>query len=289
MARSDRAGARLVGAPLAGFLFVAIGPLAVLAVDALTFLASAALLAFFVPRHLERDAREAAPPLDQAVHGYWGQLAEGFRFLRREPLLRAVVMLVLITNCFDAAKSSVILPVYADRELGGAVAFGLLVGTMGGGALVGSLAFGAVGHRLPRRFTFVVAFTFAGAPPYLALAAGLPLPGLLVVTALAGFSAGAINPILGTIELERIPAGMRARVFGLINAGCWAAMPIGALVAGFAIEQFGITATLVTIGSGYLLVTLTPLLGGPWRDMDRPQPAHVGPSATAQGAGAPPH
>lgn len=267
-------GARLVGAPLAGFLFVAIGPLAVLAVDALTFLVSAALVAFFVPRNLERDAREssAADSVSPALpaHGYWGQLAEGFRFLRREPLLRAVVLLVVVTNFFDAAKSTVILPVYADRELGGAVAFGLLVGTMGGGALVGSLVFGAVGHRLPRRPTFVIAFTLAGAPTYFALATGLPLAGLLLVTVLAGFSAGAINPILSTIQLERVPAGMRARVFGLVGAGCWAAMPLGALTAGLAVEQFGITTTLITIGAAYLLVTLTPLLGGPWRNMDRP-------------------
>lgn len=266
-------GARLVGAPLAGLLFVAIGPLAVLAVDALTFLASAALVGFLVPRHLERDARESAS-VDTGVpaptHGYWGQLAEGFRFLRSEPLLRAVVLLVVVTNFFDAAKSTVILPVYADRELGGAVAFGLLVGTMGGGALIGSLVFGAVGHRLPRRPTFVIAFALAGAPPYFALATGLPLAGLLLVTGFAGFAAGAINPILSTIELERVPVGMRARVFGLIGAGCWAAMPLGAITAGFAVTHFGIAATLVTIGSAYLLVTLTPLLGGPWRSMDRP-------------------
>lgn len=266
-------GARLVGAPLAGFLFVAIGPLAVLAVDALTFLASAALVALFVPRQLERAARESAAAITDTPTGYWGQLAEGFRFLRSEPLLRAVVLLVVVTNFFDAAKSTVILPVYADRELGGAVAFGLLVGAMGGGALVGSIAFGAVGHRLPRRATFVIAFTLAGAPPYLALAAGLPLAGLLLVTVFAGFAAGAINPILSTIELERVPVGMRARVFGLVGAGCWAAMPLGALSAGIAVERVGLTGTLVAIGAAYLLVTLTPLLGGPWRNMDRPPAA----------------
>ncbi len=120
------------------------------------------------------------------------------RFLVREPLLRAVVLLLVVTNAIDAAKSTVLLPVAAERQLGGSVAFGLLVGTMGAGALVGSLAFAAVGHRLPRRATFVVGFVVAGAPPLLALAADVPLGAEVVVTAVAGLAAGSLNPIIGT-------------------------------------------------------------------------------------------
>lgn len=267
--------ARLVGAPVAGLLVAVLGPLTVLGVDAATFGVSASLIAGLVPRHLPSSAttghegRQADTP-----SGYWNQLGEGLRYLVREPLLRAVVVLVVVTNMFDSAKSTVILPVFAQRELGGAVAFGLLVGAGGGGALIGSLLFGAVGHRLPRRLTFVTAFAFAGAPPYFALAAGLPLTGLLAVTVLAGFSAGAINPIIGIIKLESVPPGMRARVFGLIGAGCWAAMPLGAVLAGLAVQHLGLTTTLVAIGSAYLLVTLAPLAGGAWRDMDHPSTAH---------------
>jgi hypothetical protein len=51
-------------------------------------------------------------------------------------------------------------------------------------------------------------------------------------------------------------------------------MPLGALAAGFAVEGFGLTATLLALGCAYVLVTLSPLLGGPWRDMDR-RPAHL--------------
>lgn len=266
--------ARLIGAPLAGFLVAALGPLTVLVADAATFLVSAAMVARLVPRYLDAagakvDDQDGTDPAAPAI-GYWSQLAEGFRFTVREPLLRAVVLLVVVTNLFDAAKATVLLPVYAQRELGGAVAFGLLVGVFGGGALVGSLVFGAIGHRLPRRITFVIAFALAGAPPFFALAAGVPLPGLLLAYVLAGICAGAINPMIGAIELERVPSAMRARVFGLIGAGCWAAMPVGALAAGLAVERVGLTTTLLAVGTAYLLVTLTPLLGGPWRDMDRP-------------------
>ena len=256
--------ARLAGAPVAGLLVAVFGPLSVLALDAVTFVLSAGLVARFVPRAFEARVEEPGTRT-----GYWREFGEGLRFTATDPLLRAVVLLVLVTNMFDAAKATVLLPVYAERHLGGAVAFGLLVGAMGAGALVGSLVYGVVGHRLPRRPTFVISFVFAGAPPFLALAAGLPLPALLAIACAAGFSAGSINPMLGTVKLERVPAGMRARVYGVANAGSWAAVPLGALLGGLAVERVGLTPSLVAIGVAYVVVTLTPVLGGPWRGLDR--------------------
>ncbi len=267
---STERGARLIGAPVGGFLVALLGPLNVLAVDAATFVVSAALVTVLIPRLIDERTEQAveSAPAPDAVRNYWHELADGLRFTVREPLLRAIVLLVLVTNFFDATKVTVIYPVYANRELGGAVALGLIVGVAGGGALAGSLAYGAVGHRLPRRATFVCAFTLAGAPPYLAMAAGLPLSALLIVAAMSGFASGAINPIITTVMLERVPAGMRARVYGVVGGGTWAAMPLGALTAGLGIDHLGLNTTMVAVGSLYLLITLTPLLGGPWREMN---------------------
>ncbi|MGC4892649.1 MFS transporter [Micromonospora sp. DT31] len=259
-------GARMIGAPVAGLLVGLLGALSVLVLDAVTFAVSALVVGLLVPRGLSPSGDEA----EAETGGYWRQFAAGLRFLVREPLLRAMVLLVLVTNLFDAAKSQVLLPVVADRELGGPAAFGLLVGVMGGGALVGSLVFSAIGHRLPRRATFVTAFAVCGAPPLWALAAAPPLPVVVAVVAVAGLAAGALNPLMGAVELERVPPAMRARVYGVIGAGAWAAMPVGALGAGLAADRFGPTPTLVAMGACYLLVVLTPLLGGPWRDMRRP-------------------
>ena len=275
--------ARLIGAPLAGLLVAAFGALNVLVVDAASFLLSAALVAGLV-RIQPDDEPESEPT---AVNrGYHRELLAGFRFIAGDRLLRAVVLMVVVTNMFDAAKYTVLLPVYADRNLGGAVAFGLLVGAMSGGAMSGSLLYGLIGHRLPRRLTFAVAFVLAGGPVYFAYAAGVPLPGLLVLTTLSGFCAGALNPIIGVLKLERVPAGMRARVYGLMNAGCWAAMPLGSLLAGLAVEHLDLRTTLIVVGTGYLLVTLLPSLGGPWREMDRvrqTQPLELPQLATERG------
>lgn len=263
-------GARLVGGPVAGLLVAALGPVNTLVVNAATFAVSALLVAWLVPRSVE-SVRTGGGSKPAAGRSYWRELAEGLSFLWRQPLLRAITVLLVVTNFFDAAWTTVILPVFADRHLGGSVALGLLVAAMGGGALVGSLMFGVVGHRLPRRALFVVSFLLCGGPRMLVFAAEPPLWACLLTVAVAGLAAGSINPIIGTVQLELTPPGMRARVFGCMGAGAWAAMPIGALVAGVTVEHLGLTTTLLVLGPAYLIVVLSPLLGGPWRHMERPE------------------
>ena len=268
---SDRL-ARLVGATVAGLLVATVGPVATLFVNAAAFAVSALVTRFGVPATPAPavDAGEAAAP-----ESYWSDLADGFRFVVGDPLMRLIVALVLVTNLFDAARASSMVPLYADERLGGAAALGLLVAVMGGAALVGNVAFGFVAHRVPRRVTFAVCFALAGGPPNAAFALGAPLPVLVAAVALAGLAAGALNPILGAVQFERVPGRMRGRVFGLVNAGAWAGVPLGALLGGIAVDTIGFTAAFGVVAVAYTLVTLTPLTGGTWRQMERAGPAHA--------------
>jgi MFS family permease len=264
--------AKLIGASVAGLLVALLGPVAALFVNAATFGISAVLTWAFVtavPGTPRPSAFAVGAPADVARTGYWADLAEGFRFVIRDPLMRLIVGLVLVTNLFDAARGSTLMPLYANDRLGGAAALGLLVATMGGCALVGNVAFGFVAHRVPRRVTFAVCFALAGGPSSAAFALGAPLPVLVAMTALSGLAAGAINPILGTVQLERIPEHLRGRVFGLINAGAWAGVPFGALLGGIAADTIGLALAFGIIAVVYTLVTLTPLTGGVWRQMER--------------------
>ncbi|MGY4857682.1 MFS transporter [Cryobacterium sp. AP23] len=259
--------AKLIGASIAGLLVALVGPMAALFVNAATFALSALLTWAFVTA---APAPSAAPDRSDAPRTtYWADLAEGFRFVVRDPLMRLIVGLVLITNLLDAARGSTLMPLYANDRLGGAAALGLLVAVMGGCALVGNVAFGFVAHRMPRRVTFAVCFALAGGPSSAAFALGAPLPILVAMTAASGLAAGAINPILGTVELERVPEHMRGRVFGLINAGAWAGVPFGALIGGIAADTIGLAFAFGIVAVVYTLVTLSPLTGGSWRLMER--------------------
>ena len=69
----------------------------------------------------------------------------------------ALVLTVLVSNLLDA-PFPVIMAVFAEETYGSATDLGLMYGTLGGAALVGALVYSAVGHRLPRRRTFVCCF-----------------------------------------------------------------------------------------------------------------------------------
>jgi MFS family permease/N-acetylglutamate synthase-like GNAT family acetyltransferase len=253
-------GSYLVGAPIGGVLVATIGATNTLWVDAVSFLASAALIGMLAPVAVSA-AREVKT-------GYFADLAVGLRFIWHDRLIRAVVITVLLTNFLDAPLSPVILPVLVDEEFGSAEYLGVLLGVFGGAAVVGAAAFGAIGHRLPRRRTFVVAF-FVASLPYLALATTPSLALTVVIVVVFGIAAAPLNPILATVGYERIPAEMRGRVLGALTAGAYSAIPLGILVGGLLVEAIGVGPTLLVIGVCYVAVTAYGFFNPAFREMDR--------------------
>ncbi len=247
--------ASMVGAGVAGALVALLGPVPALVVDAAGFVVSALLVACFVPR----AAAEAADVGTEADERGTGGFVAGIRFIATNPLLRAIVLLVTLTNAIDAAGMTVLKPVYATEVLHDPAMLGFMVGCFAAGALTGSALFGVFGHRYSGRLMFATCFVLAGAPPYLAMALGAPLPVLLPVLALSGLAAGALNPMMATAMYGEVPDGMRARVFGATTAGVAASMPLGALLGGLAVEQVGLVPTLATCAALYLVLGGSPL------------------------------
>lgn len=246
--------AMMVGASLAAVLLVVIGPLGVFTANAITFASSAVLIAVLV--------RVAHTPTPSA--GFGAEFREGFAFIAENPLIRSLILVVVVTNLFDAAGMGVIKPVYASAVSADGALFGAMVAAFAGGALLGALAFAAVGRRLPRRALFVTCFAIAGPSTYAAMALDLPVPVLIGVFALSGLAAGSINPLISTMFFELIPRELRARVLGLVTTGVTLGMPLGSLLGGAAIAQFGLQPVIISIGIAYLVVTLSPLLGRSW-------------------------
>jgi MFS family permease len=250
---------RLFGVAVTSAVVGLAGALPVLWIDALTFLVSAALVGWAVP-HVRVAPAE---PLN-----YVDDLRRGFDVVRRDALLRAVVVLVFATNAFDTALT-VLLPLVADEVWHHPAAFGWVSAAFGVGAALGALTVHRVTARWTRHRVFAVAFLVAGGPRYLLLATGPSLELVLVVSLVCGLAAGALNPLLGAVQLERVEPAMRARVSGFVSAGAWAGMPAGSVLAGWAADRVGLAPVLVTVGTAYLLVTLHPVFGRAWRGMDR--------------------
>jgi MFS family permease len=252
-------GSQLVGAPLGGVLVVAFGATNALWLDSVSFLVSAALVAFFVPRP-QRDVAEPAPKR------FLTELAEGMSFIWNQRVMRALVATVLLTNLLDA-PFPVVMAVFAKEEYGSATDLGLMFGTLGGSALVGALGYGAVGHRLPRRTTFVCCFAVVPVM-YLAMATLPPLPVTLIALAVAGLAAGPINPLIFTVLTEVVPSHLRGRVFGAVRAGAWASIPLGILLGGIVVQAIGVAMTFLVIGFAYVAVTAYGFFNPAFRDLE---------------------
>lgn len=143
---------------------------------------------------------------------------------------------------------------------------------MGIGALVGTIVFGAIGHRIRLRPVFGLAFVLMGAPRFTLLAATDDLRVVLAGVFLCGIAAGAVDPIVSTVLLRRVPDVLQARVFGALTAAVLAAMPVGALLGGLLVETVGLRPALIAGGTCYLLVGLSPFVFSTWRALDESHP-----------------
>ena len=264
----DRAIVRfgsVLGPFLAGVLIAGIGAANVLFVDAATFTISALLVAAGIPRSV--DARESQPA-KRSGHRYFAELADGLRFVRSKTFLLSMILVATVGNFFDQPLLTVVAPVYAKQIYGSPASFGALVGSFGGGALAGSLLYGSIGRRWPRRRMFLTAYLVGAALIYGTLALSPPLAVAIIAAVAAGLAFGPVNPIFATVTQENTPADLLGRVFGALTAIAQAAIPIGAIVAGAAVQGAGLIPTIAGMGILYVVVTIAMFFNPALRGMD---------------------
>ncbi|MBT2364790.1 MFS transporter [Streptomyces sp. ISL-10] len=264
----DRLAATVAPA-VGGSLVALLGPLTSLAVNAGCFVLGSVIIGLTLPRGMGR-ATEPDRLSDRAAEpGYWRRFGESFTFLRGQPLLLTIGVMVAITNLLDAAFTTVLIPVWAEQSGSGPAAIGLLGSTMGAAAVAGSLIAAAAAHRLPRRAVFFTGFLLAGAPRFLALAFDAPLGAVLAVFVVSGLGAGFLTPVLGAVLFERIPRRMLGRVNALGDSLARVGIPLGGLIAGAAVTSVGLVPVLLTGAVAYFLTTTLTGLRKEWREMDR--------------------
>ena len=254
---------RLLGAPAAGFLIALVSAQNVLYLDAATFAVSALLVWVIVPNiKIDKPVDDTASP-----PGYLADLQAGLRYVRQDVLILTIVGIVLITNLLDAALASVIYPVFVRDVYGSAIGLGLIFGVSGGGAVIGALIYSAMGHRYTRYRVYVWSFIVVALAriPLIFLP---PLWIVLATAAIVGLAAGPLNPIMSAVSYSRIPSAMRGRVLGVIRSGAFMAMPLGVLLAGYALEGLGLRLTLIIVVVCYLLTTVSLLFNRQLRAMD---------------------
>lgn len=257
----DRASG-LLGAGIGGFLVAGFGAAQTVAVTAGAAFVSALVVAVFIPRvTLGGESDDDA--------SYFTRLRAGASFLRQDRLLRAILAMITVTNLLEAAYISVMLPVWVHDNGHGPELIGLLGILYGGAAVASSLVATTMAGRFSRRTAYLVGFTLAGAPRYLALALGAPLWVIMASNVVAGIGSGFINPTIGAIFFERVPRHLIGRVGSLADALAWAGLPVGGVVGGAAVTAMGVAPALGVAGAAYLISTTAPGMRPEWREMDR--------------------
>lgn len=258
---SDRLAGTL-GAAGAGALIALVGPAPALLANASAFLLSALLVGFGLPRS---DLAKK----DETPATYRADFVAGWTTLRSDPVLVSLVIMIAFTNLFDQAFAMVMLPVWVKAAGLDVTWVGIFLATFSGAAIAGATLAAAFAQRLPRLLIYVVGFLCAGPLPFATFALHPPLPVMLGVLLASGFAAGFLNPIIGAILFERIPAPMVGRVIALFGALAWALMPFGGLYAGLLVDGFGVSVALAATGLFYLVATLAPVAIPSFRQMER--------------------
>jgi predicted MFS family arabinose efflux permease len=223
----------VLGPALAGVLVATVGPGWGLAVDAATFLASAACL---VP--LRVDERRLS-----ARTSTFAELRAGWRGFRERRWLLVTVLVFTLYIGFSFAPFEVLGPQMARVSLGGVGAWAAINVALGVGSLIG----GVLGLRLvprhPLRLTMAV--FVATTPALIALvAARAPLP-LIVAVAVADGSSGALFNVFWYTALQsEVPPHELSRVISWDYLGGLAMQPVGELLSGPAASALSISGAL---------------------------------------------
>lgn len=240
----------LIGLACAGAIVGALGISAALAIDAGTFLLSAALIACIRPAPLEAaPGEEENARLASKISHIAHELRGVFVQIARTPLLRAVVLLGMALN-FTAVPYSVFFTPYVTTNLGGnAYALSLLQIAFVVGTMIGSYVTPHL-ERLSARVQILIG-GFGAALCYLAMAvfpSVAPYTLRLALTCFDTFVFGAFNALLGiafsAAFMRSTPTDQLTRTSGAVNAVLTCAMPVGALLCSALVSFISVPAML---------------------------------------------
>ena len=256
-------GARLVGPAIAGAVVAAVGEGWCFLLNGVSYAGVIAALAAM-----------RIPPADggaRATVSAWESVVEGFAFSWHTRPVRALLLLLGLVSLMGMPYS-VLMPIFADRVLGGgANAYGLLMAAAGLGALSGSAVL-TVRRDLRGlgRWIALSASGFGVSLILFSLSRSLWLSAALLVP--AGFCMMLEMAASNTLVQAMVPDRLRGRVMAVYAMMFMGMAPLGALMAGALAAPIGAPATVAVGGAacvvgGLVFWARLPALRGPARQL----------------------
>ena len=229
-------GATLVGPLIGGVLIIPFGVGGLMLINALSYLVIVGALLFMTPQPVVAAHRPAM--LDS--------IREGLAFIRRDPVLRWVVVLSIATALFTRPYIQ-LLPAEA-RLLGvGAMELSWLLAASGAGALCGALATASLGGWR-RRGALLVGGAFSHGVLLTLFGLQSTLIGAMTFVALTSFAVMVFMGMANTLMQTRTPDHLRGRAMSVHTMVFMGFMPLGQMVLGSAGTFIGIDRAFLAGG-----------------------------------------
>ena len=263
--------ARLLGPMLAGALLVASSAAVVFDINFVSFVGIVAVLALVrVP-----SAPLAAAPTSAGKLASSGGVRQAIKWALHEAGPRRL-LLVLFVFALLSAPVQGLLPAMADSVLHvGAHGYGVLLSSLGAGAILGALTLARFPRAYPRHHLIplsmlafsLCALVYASSPWPLLSGAALFVGGVFWVWSLASCS---------TAMQLLVPDSLRGRAMSVMALATTGPLPLGHLLGGTLAHAFGIrTGVFLSVGTLALFSTWSAWAREPGIDAMEPRGPHV--------------
>ena len=249
----------LFGAPIAGLLIAVMGAANVLWLNAATFAISILLMAIFVP------PSEVAEPTGNS---FVSDVREGMAFIFGHRALLQLALLATAVNFLISPLFGVAIPYFANTVYESSTNLGLMMGSLGFGGLLGSLAYGKVALRWSRHSILILTLASFSIPIWImALQPVVAVMCLLIFV--MGLGAGLVNPMVSTMMQLITPTNMLGRVMGTLGSTSMLATPLGLLLGGVSIGAIGLRGTLLGMAVLFGALLVVGLTNRTFRELDQ--------------------
>ena len=240
--------ARSTGPALGGSIVAAAGAQAAFLFNALSNVAIIAILVFWRGR---RSARQL--PREEV----FGAMIAGIRYAAQERTTQIVLLRALVFGALGIA-SWALLPLIAKNDLhGGPVTYGILLGCLGAGAIVGATVMGRL-RRAVGTERMVSAAVLAYGLLTLAMSFVHVLPLLMPVLVIGGVAWMLVMSSFNITMQMSAPGWVKGRAIAIYFTALFGGMAFGSWLWGHVATQSSVYAALVAAG---LALVLTASLG----------------------------
>jgi MFS family permease len=240
----------IVGPAVAGVIVATASPGWAIAADALSYIVSVVSLA----------ALRLGSVADMPSDSFLVQLRQGWTEFWSRTWLWAVVVVASVANLLMMAPYLVLGAVIAKASLGGATAWGTILGAQGAGAVVGGVAMLRIRFRRPLVAALVSLLIWPY--PLLSLAYLAPVPVIAIGAFLGGASFAVFDAQWQTTMQREVPTEVLSRVSAYDWFGSLVFLPLGYVIVGPVAAVVGDHSVFIT-GSAFVLVAVATTLAIP--------------------------